>query len=137
MMGMMVGRVEVVGSSRPATRPLFIPVFGEIRRVIVLKERVGVSAAITPWNFPNAMTTRVSFKLGGNAPFIVFDAAEIDLAVAGLMASKFRNGGQTGVCANRILVQDGIYDRLVDRLLGAYPASWSATASTTASRSVR
>ncbi len=175
------------------------------RRIIVFKEPVGVSVAITPWNFPNAMITRkvapalaagcpiivkpseltpfsalalavlaeragipkgvlsiltgmpqeigtaltasagvrklsftgstgvgrllmqqcagsikrVSLELGGNAPFIIFDDADIDLAVAGLMASKFRNGGQTCVCANRILVQDGIYDRLVDRLLGA------------------
>jgi succinate-semialdehyde dehydrogenase / glutarate-semialdehyde dehydrogenase len=61
---------------------------------------------------------RVSFELGGNAPFIIFDDADIDLAVAGLMASKFGNGGQTCVCANRILMQDGIYDRLTDRLLG-------------------
>jgi succinate-semialdehyde dehydrogenase/glutarate-semialdehyde dehydrogenase len=62
---------------------------------------------------------RVSFELGGNAPFIVFDDADVDLAVAGLMASKFRNGGQTCVCANRVLVQDGIYDKFADRLLGA------------------
>jgi len=173
------------------------------RRILVLKEPVGVSAAITPWNFPNAMITRkagpalaagcpiiakpseltpfsalalavlaeragipkgvfsvvtglpqaigaeltlnpsvrklsftgstrvgqllmqqsastikrVSFELGGNAPFIVFDDADVDLAAAGLMASKFRNGGQTCVCANRVLVQDGIYDRFADRLM--------------------
>ncbi|WP_342729308.1 NAD-dependent succinate-semialdehyde dehydrogenase [Bradyrhizobium sp. B097] len=173
------------------------------RRILVLKEPVGVSAAITPWNFPNAMITRkagpalaagcpliakpseltpfsavalavlaeragfpkgvfsvltgmpqaigaeltsnssvrklsftgstrvgqllmqqsastikrVSFELGGNAPFIVFDDADVDLAVSGLMASKFRNGGQTCVCANRVLVQDGIYDKFADRLL--------------------
>lgn len=173
------------------------------RRILVLREPVGVSAAITPWNFPNAMITRkagpalaagcpivakpseltpfsalalavlaeragipkgvfsvvtgmpqaiggeltsnpsvrklsftgstrvgqllmqqsastikrVSFELGGNAPFIVFDDADVDLAVSGLMASKFRNGGQTCVCANRVLVQDGIYERFADRLL--------------------
>ncbi len=182
-----------------------VPAPSADRRIIVFKEPIGVSAAITPWNFPNAMITRkvapalaagcpiivkpseltpfsalalavlaeragipkgvlsiltgmpqniggtltasagvrklsftgstgvgrmlmqqcagtikrVSLELGGNAPFIIFDDADIDLAVAGLMASKFRNGGQTCVCANRILVQDGIYDRLVDRLLGA------------------
>ncbi|SEE42633.1 succinate semialdehyde dehydrogenase [Rhizobiales bacterium GAS191] len=179
-----------------------IPAPGTDRRIVVLKEPVGVSAAITPWNFPNAMITRkcapalaagcpivikpsdltpysalalarlaeragmpkgvfnvvtgmpegiggemtsnvsvrklsftgstrvgkllmrqcadtvkrVSFELGGNAPFIVFDDADIDLAITGVMASKFRNGGQTCVCVNRILVQDGIYDRFAERL---------------------
>ena len=184
-------------------------VYGEVipaptadRRILVLKEPVGVCVAITPWNFPNAMITRkaapalaagcpmvvkpseftpfsalalgvlaeragipagvlgivtglpggigsemtgssavrklsftgstrvgrvlmaqcaetvkrVSFELGGNAPFIVFDDADLDLAVAGVLASKFRNGGQTCVCANRILVQDGIHDRFAARL---------------------
>ncbi|CAN7512535.1 NAD-dependent succinate-semialdehyde dehydrogenase [Phyllobacterium sp. LjRoot231] len=172
------------------------------RRILVLKEPVGVSAVITPWNFPNAMITRkcapalaagctvvikpseltpysalalvvlaeragvpkgvinivtglpqeigaeltgnpavrklsftgstrigsllmqecaptvkrLSLELGGNAPFIVFDDADIDLAIEGALASKFRNGGQTCVCANRILVQEGIYGRFADRL---------------------
>jgi succinate-semialdehyde dehydrogenase/glutarate-semialdehyde dehydrogenase len=172
------------------------------RRVTVLKEPVGVSAAITPWNFPAAMITRkcapaiavgctivvkpseltpftalalaalaeraglppgvlnvvtgmpqeigaeltsspavrklsftgstrvgallmrqcadtikrLSLELGGNAPFIVFDDADLDLAVAGAMASKFRNAGQTCVCANRILVQAGVHDAFVERL---------------------
>ena len=54
---------------------------------------------------------RVSLELGGNAPFLVFDDADVDAAVAGAMASKFRNTGQTCVCTNRFLVQDGIYDR--------------------------
>src|SRR5918994_2705179 len=166
------------------------------RRILVLKEAVGVCAIITPWNFPNAMITRkvapalaagctvvikpsdftpfsalalgvlaeragipagvvnivtgmpaeigaeltgnpavrkisftgstrvgsllmaqsapsvkrLSLELGGNAPFIVFDDADLDAAVGGGVASKFRNGGQTCVCANRILVQSGIYD---------------------------
>jgi succinate-semialdehyde dehydrogenase/glutarate-semialdehyde dehydrogenase len=182
-----------------------VPAPAADRRIIVLKEPVGVCAAITPWNFPTAMITRkagpalatgcpivikpseltpysalslavlaeragipkgvvsivtgmpqgiggeltshdavrklsftgstrvgrmlmqqcagtvkrVSFEHGGNAPFIIFDDADIDLAVSGLMVSKFRNGGQTCVCANRILVQDGIYDRFADRLLAA------------------
>jgi succinate-semialdehyde dehydrogenase / glutarate-semialdehyde dehydrogenase len=180
-----------------------IPAPSSDRRILVLREPVGVSAAITPWNFPNAMITRkagpalaagcpivakpseltpfsalalavlaeragfpkgtiavltgmpqaigaeltsnpsvrkisftgstrvgqtlmqqsastvkrVSFELGGNAPFIVFDDADVELAVAGLMVSKFRNGGQTCVCANRVLVQDGIYEKFSDRLL--------------------
>lgn len=172
------------------------------RRITVLKEPVGVCAAITPWNFPAAMITRkcapglaagcsvivkpsemtpftalalaelatraglpagvlnivtgmpepignalcespvvrklsftgstrvgsllmqqsagtlkrLSLELGGNAPFIIFDDADLDLAVEGLMASKFRNAGQTCVCANRILVQSGVHDRFVARL---------------------
>ena len=55
-------------------------------------------------------------ELGGNAPFIVFDDADVEAAVKGAMASKYRNAGQTCVCANRILVQDGIYDAFVARL---------------------
>ncbi len=172
------------------------------RRIIVLKEAVGVCAIITPWNFPNAMITRkvapalaagctvvvkpseftpfsalalgvlaeragipagvinivtgmpaeignemmaneivrkisftgstrvgsllmrgaadsikrLSLELGGNAPFIVFDDADIDLAIDGALASKFRNGGQTCVCSNRILVQSGIYDTFAEKL---------------------
>ncbi|MBJ2181947.1 NAD-dependent succinate-semialdehyde dehydrogenase [Pseudomonas veronii] len=175
------------------------------RRILVLKQPIGVVAAITPWNFPNAMITRkcapalaagctvlvkpsemtplsalalavlaeragipagvfnvltglpagvggemtanpdvrklsftgstrigqllmsqcaatikrLSLELGGNAPFIVFDDADLDLAIAGVMQSKFRNAGQTCVCANRILVQDGIYDRFAERLSAA------------------
>jgi succinate-semialdehyde dehydrogenase/glutarate-semialdehyde dehydrogenase len=173
------------------------------RRLLTLKQPVGVCAAITPWNFPNAMITRkcapalaagcpiivkpsdltplsalalavlaervgipagvfnvitglpvgigeeltgnpvvrkisftgstavgrllmrqsaehikrLSLELGGNAPFIVFDDADLEQAVAGLMLSKFRNAGQTCVCANRILVQDGIYARFAARLV--------------------
>ena len=173
------------------------------RRLLVTKEPIGVVAAITPWNFPNAMITRkcapalavgcpvvvkpaedtplsalalavlaeragipagvfnvvtashgaevggeltsnplvrklsftgstevgkllmaqcaatvkkVSLELGGNAPFIIFDDADLDRAVAGAMASKYRNAGQTCVCANRFLVQDGIHDAFVARL---------------------
>ncbi|MBR0724204.1 NAD-dependent succinate-semialdehyde dehydrogenase [Bradyrhizobium manausense] len=179
-----------------------IPAPESDRRILVLKQSVGVSAAITPWNFPVAMITRklapalaagcptvvkpseltplsalalavlaeragvpkgvinvvtglpsgiggeltgnetvrklsftgstevgkilmaqcagsvkrVSFELGGNAPFIVFDDADLDLAISGVLASKFRNGGQTCVCANRILVQSGIYERFAERL---------------------
>lgn len=59
---------------------------------------------------------RLSLELGGNAPFIVFDDADLDAAAEGLMASKFRNAGQTCVCANRILVQDGVYDAFMERV---------------------
>ncbi len=62
---------------------------------------------------------RVSMELGGNAPFIVFDDADLDAALAGLMASKYRNSGQTCICANRILVQKTIYDTFIERLTRA------------------
>ena len=171
-------------------------------RIMVIKQPVGVAAAITPWNFPSAMITRkvapalaagcavvvkpseltpfsalalavlaeragvpggvlnivtgmpkpigaalcssetvrklsftgstavgkmlfeacagtlkrLSLELGGNAAFIVFDDADVDAAVDGLMSNKFRNAGQTCVCANRVYVQDGIYDEFARRL---------------------
>jgi len=65
---------------------------------------------------------KVSMELGGNAPFIVFDDADLDMAVAGVMASKFRNAGQTCVCANRIFVQNGIYDAFAEKLRKAVEA---------------
>jgi len=175
------------------------------RRIVVIKEPIGVTVAITPWNFPAAMITRkagpalaagcpmvvkpasatpysalalavlaeragmppgilsvitgaasaiggemtsnpivrklsftgsteigkslmeqcagtlkkMSLELGGNAPFIVFDDADLDAAIAGAMASKYRNAGQTCVCANRMLVQDGIYDAFTEKLAAA------------------
>ncbi len=181
-----------------------LPQFDNNRRLMVLKQPIGVCAAITPWNFPLAMITRkvapalaagcpviikpaeltpltalaaaelairagspagvlniltadsdnsiavgkvfcshdvvrhISFtgstevgrilmaqsapsikklalELGGNAPFIVFDDADIDSAVEGAMASKYRNAGQTCVCANRIYVQDAVYDEFVQK----------------------
>jgi succinate-semialdehyde dehydrogenase / glutarate-semialdehyde dehydrogenase len=174
-------------------------------RIVVIRQPVGVVAAITPWNFPNAMITRkagpalaagcaivikpasetplsalalgelatragipagvinivtgsaseigaeltesptikmltftgstevgkilmeqcartvkkVGMELGGNAPFIVFDDADLDAAVAGAMASKYRNAGQTCVCANRILVQDKVYDAFAEKFAAA------------------
>jgi succinate-semialdehyde dehydrogenase/glutarate-semialdehyde dehydrogenase len=179
-----------------------IPSHGRDKRIVVIKQPVGVTAAITPWNFPAAMITRkagpalaagctmvvkpaeltpysalamavlaeeagvppgvlsvitgqsraiggeltsnpivrklsftgstevgkllmsqcattvkkLSLELGGNAPFIVFDDADLEAAVAGAIASKYRNAGQTCVCANRLLVQAGIYDRFAARL---------------------
>ena len=65
---------------------------------------------------------KTSMELGGNAPFIVFDDADVDAAVAGAMASKYRNSGQTCVCANRFLVQSGIYDRFAQKLVEAVRA---------------
>ncbi|MEL7028909.1 MAG: aldehyde dehydrogenase family protein, partial [Pseudomonadota bacterium] len=65
---------------------------------------------------------KVSLELGGNAPFIVFDDADVDAAVQGAMASKYRNAGQTCVCANRILVQSGVYDAFAEKLAAAVRA---------------
>ncbi|MBI2380811.1 MAG: NAD-dependent succinate-semialdehyde dehydrogenase [Gammaproteobacteria bacterium] len=183
-----------------------IPAPAADRRILAIKQPVGVVAAITPWNFPNAMITRkaapalaagcsfivkpaaetplsalalaelasragipagvfnvvtgkraaeigavltgdarvrkfsftgstavgkllmkqccdtvkkMSMELGGNAPFIVFDDADLDAAVAGAMASKYRNAGQTCVCANRLLVQDGVYEAFAEKLAAA------------------
>ena len=182
-----------------------IPQHQADKRIVVVKQPVGVVAAITPWNFPNAMITRkcapalaagcpvvikpatqtpysafalaelaeragvpagiinivtgsakeiggemtsspivrklsftgstevgkllmqqcastvkkVSLELGGNAPFLVFDDADLDAAVEGAIISKFRNTGQTCVCANRILVQDGVYDAFAEKLAAA------------------
>ena len=62
---------------------------------------------------------KVSLELGGNAPFIVFDDADLDAAIVGAMASKFRNAGQTCVCANRFLVHDGVYDEFSEKLAAA------------------
>lgn len=185
-----------------------IPAPSSGQRIVIAKEPVGVVAAITPWNFPNAMITRkaaaamaagctvvvkpasstpysalalaelgeraglpagvlnivtgsarvvggeltanpvvrklsftgstevgktllaqcaatvkkVSMELGGNAPFIIFDDADLDEAVKGVMASKFRNAGQTCVCANRIFVHDDVYDAFAERLAAAVNA---------------
>jgi succinate-semialdehyde dehydrogenase/glutarate-semialdehyde dehydrogenase len=62
---------------------------------------------------------KLSLELGGNAPFIVFDDADLDKAVEGAMASKYRNAGQTCVCANRLYVQEGVYDAFVEKLKAA------------------
>jgi succinate-semialdehyde dehydrogenase / glutarate-semialdehyde dehydrogenase len=62
---------------------------------------------------------KLSLELGGNAPFIVFDDADIDAAVEGAMASKYRNMGQTCVCANRLYVQDGVYEQFAEKLVAA------------------
>ena len=62
---------------------------------------------------------KLSLELGGNAPFIVFDDADLDAAVEGALASKYRNAGQTCVCANRIYVQDGVYEQFAERLVAA------------------
>ncbi len=77
---------------------------------------------------------KLSLELGGNAPLIVFDDADLDSAVAGALAAKFRNSGQTCVCANRILVQDGIYDAFAERFAAAVSALKVGPASDTQSQ---
>src|SRR5205823_3639167 len=92
------------------------------KRIVVLRQPVGVVAAITPWTFPLAMITRKAgpaLARGGNAPFIVFEDADLDAAVAGAIASKYRNTGQTCVCANRLLVQAGVYEAFTKKLVHA------------------
>src|SRR4030095_6187779 len=66
-----------------------------------------------------ATVKKVSLELGGNAPLIVFDDADLDAAVEGAIVSKYRNTGQTCVCANRLLVQASVYDRFADKLAAA------------------
>lgn len=67
-------------------------------------------------NQSSSTLKKLSLELGGNAPFIVFDDADLDLAVAGAVASKFKSSGQTCVCSNRIFVQKGIYEEFINRL---------------------
>ena len=69
-----------------------------------------------------ATIKKVSLELGGNAPFLVFDDADLDAAVEGAMLSKYRNAGQTCVCANRLLVQSSVYDEFSGRLAKAVDA---------------
>jgi succinate-semialdehyde dehydrogenase/glutarate-semialdehyde dehydrogenase len=80
---------------------------------------------------------KLSLELGGNAPFIVFDDADLDAAVEGAIASKYRNAGQTCVCANRIYVQDGVYEAFAEKLVAAVESSRLAMAWRTASRKAR
>ncbi|WP_137390218.1 NAD-dependent succinate-semialdehyde dehydrogenase [Rhodoligotrophos defluvii] len=104
----LTGKASVIGgelTSNPIVRAITFTGSTEIGKVLMQQ------AAST--------VKRVSLELGGNAPFIVFDDADLDAAVAGAMASKFRNAGQTCVCANRILVQDGVYDSFAEKLAAA------------------
>jgi succinate-semialdehyde dehydrogenase/glutarate-semialdehyde dehydrogenase len=89
-------------------------------RKLTFTGSTGVGAKLLAQCAPTIKKT--SMELGGNAPFIVFDDADLDEAVKGALASKYRNTGQTCVCANRLLVQDGVYDRFVDKLTTAVRA---------------
>lgn len=105
VLNVLTGRPEAIGAAltaSPVVRKLSFT--GSTRVGALLAERCAPTLK------------KLSLELGGNAPFIVFDDADLDAAVEGAMASKFRNGGQTCVCANRILVQSGIHDAFVEAL---------------------
>ncbi|XP_056142296.1 succinate-semialdehyde dehydrogenase, mitochondrial isoform X2 [Lampris incognitus] len=113
--GIPAGVFNVVPCSREKT-----PSVGEVLCTDPLVQKVSFTGSTATGKIllKHAAGTvkRVSMELGGNAPFIVFDSADVDKAVAGAMNSKFRNSGQTCVCANRFLVQSGIYDRFTEKL---------------------
>ena len=99
------GKASVIGAeltSSPVVRMLTFTGSTEIGRVLIEQCAKTVK--------------KVGMELGGNAPFIVFDDADLDKAVQGAMASKYRNAGQTCVCANRIYVQDGVYEKFAEKL---------------------
>ncbi len=105
VLNMITGKASVIGgelTSNPTVRMLTFTGSTEIGRILIEQCARTVK--------------KVGMELGGNAPFIVFDDADLDKAVQGAMASKYRNAGQTCVCANRIYVQDGVYDAFADKL---------------------
>jgi succinate-semialdehyde dehydrogenase/glutarate-semialdehyde dehydrogenase len=109
----------------PCSKPNAISVGGELTaNPIVRKLSFTGSTPVGKLLMKQCADTvkKVSLELGGNAPFIVFDDADLDAAVAGAMASKYRNAGQTCVCANRILVQSGVYDAFAAKLAAAVEA---------------
>jgi len=116
--GMPAGVCNVItGPSGPVGREL---TSNPIVRKLSFTGSTEVGARLLAMCAPTVKKT--SMELGGNAPFIVFDDADLDAAVAGAMASKYRNTGQTCVCANRILVQDGVYDAFAVKLKAAVEA---------------
>ena len=105
VLNILTGRPEVIGATLTASSVVRKLSFtGSTRVGALLAEQCALTLK------------KMSLELGGNAPFIVFDDADLDTAVEGAMMSKFRNGGQTCVCANRILVQSGIHDAFVAAL---------------------
>ncbi|NVO23998.1 NAD-dependent succinate-semialdehyde dehydrogenase [Donghicola mangrovi] len=105
VLNILTGRPEVIGATLTAS---------PVVRKLSFTGSTRVGALLAEQCAPTLK--KMSLELGGNAPFIVFDDANLDAAVEGAMASKFRNGGQTCVCANRILVQSGIHDAFVAAL---------------------
>ena len=105
VLNVLTGRPEAIGATLTAS---------SVVRKLSFTGSTRVGALLAEQCAPTLK--KMSLELGGNAPFIVFDDADLDAAVEGAMASKFRNGGQTCVCANRILVQSGIHDAFVAAL---------------------
>ncbi|GGO53516.1 succinate semialdehyde dehydrogenase [Roseovarius pacificus] len=105
VLNILTGRPEVIGATLTAS---------PVVRKLSFTGSTRIGALLAEQCAPTLK--KMSLELGGNAPFIVFDDADLDAAVEGAMASKFRNGGQTCVCANRILVQSGIHDAFVAAL---------------------
>ncbi|XP_049528396.1 succinate-semialdehyde dehydrogenase, mitochondrial isoform X2 [Dermacentor silvarum] len=99
----------------------YVPAPVKGREMVFIKQPVGVTSIITPLLLAQCADSvkKVSLELGGNAPFIIFDSANLERAVNGALACKFRNTGQTCVSANRILVQEGIHDKFVAALAEA------------------
>jgi acyl-CoA reductase-like NAD-dependent aldehyde dehydrogenase len=116
--GGLIGRVPDFGAE--ATRDAIEAAHKALRRGAASSPRSGPpSCGVgTSCNATTRKTWKLALELGGNAPFIVFDDADLDAAVQGALASKYRNSGQTCVCANRILVQAAIYDSLAEKLAG-------------------
>ena len=117
--GIPAGVVNVVTTARPAVVGAELTTNPTVRK---LSFTGSTAVGKTLMAQCAATVKRVSLELGGNAPFIVFDDADLDAALRGAMASKFRNAGQTCVCSNRLLVQAGIYDEFARRLSAAVAA---------------
>jgi succinate-semialdehyde dehydrogenase/glutarate-semialdehyde dehydrogenase len=101
----LTGRAKDIGgelTSNPTVRKITFTGSTEVGRVLMQQSASTIK--------------KISLELGGNAPFVVFDDADLDAAVEGAMISKYRNAGQTCVCANRILVQDKVYDAFAEKL---------------------
>ena len=115
MAGLPAGAINVLTTSKTST-----PIVGKAlcEHTTVRKISFTGSTPVGRIILGNCANTvkRVQMELGGNAPFIIFDSADIKKAIVGVMASKFRGSGQTCICANRILVQENIYDRFVEEL---------------------
>ena len=129
MLGIVTGSAEdapVIGrvlTGSPLVRKLGFTGSTEVGKLLMAQCAAGVK--------------KVSLELGGNAPFIVFDDADLDAAVAGALLCKFRNSGQTCISANRIYVQEPVHDAFVERLAAAAAALPVGSASTPRRRSGR
>jgi succinate-semialdehyde dehydrogenase/glutarate-semialdehyde dehydrogenase len=111
--GLPPGVVNVVTTTRPAEVSAALLADPRLRK-LSFTGSTAVGRTLLAQAAPRVL--RTSMELGGNAPFVVFDDADLDAAVEGAIVSKYRNTGQTCVCANRILVQDGVYDVFADKL---------------------